>query len=242
MEYVKSEWNGYARLDFQVKGRSAILICPKEPRADGKWLLKTEYFGAFPQFELEMLRLGYHVAHIKNTTRWCLPEDTDAQADFCEFLARECGLYPKCMTVGMSCGGMQSVYLAARYPQYVAAMYLDAPVLNLLSCPCGLGAATNRLYEEFFRATGRTVSELLNCREHPIDMVDGIIEKGIPTVLVCGDCDGVVPYEENGKHLAEKYRRSQVPFAEYLKAGCDHHPHGLEDCKPLIDFAERFYR
>jgi hypothetical protein len=44
--------------------------------------LKTEYFGAFPAFELEMLNRGYYVAHIKNTTRWCLPEDTDAKA-FC---------------------------------------------------------------------------------------------------------------------------------------------------------------
>ena len=92
MEYTKSIWNDFERLDFQLDGRKAILVCSKTPRADKKWLLKTEYFGAFPAFELEMLNRGYYVAHIKNTTRWCLPEDTDAKALLCEFLTNELGL------------------------------------------------------------------------------------------------------------------------------------------------------
>ena len=241
MEYTKSEWKGFERLDFQVQGRDAILMIPSLPRTDKKWLFKTEYFGAFPAFELEMLNRGYYVAHIKNTTRWCLPEDTDAQANFCQVLAEEFGLYEKCMTVGMSCGGMQSVYLAAKYPQYVSAMYLDAPVLNLLSCPCGLGVAEVNYYDEFVRATGRTVSDLLNYRDHPIDKVDTVIAKGIPAILVCGNSDKTVPYTENGKLLAEKYRNSDVPFVEILKEGCDHHPHGLEDLSPLIECAEKYY-
>lgn len=241
MEYTKSEWNGFERLDFQLDGRRAILVCPKTPRADKKWLFKTEYFGAFPSFELEMLKRGYYVAHIENITRWCLPEDTDAKALMCECLINELGVYPKCMTVGMSCGGMQSVYFAAKYPQYVAAMYLDAPVLNLLSCPCGLGVAEVNFYDEYVKATGKTVSDLLNYREHPIDMVDTVIAEGIPTILVCGDSDKTVPYIENGKLLSEKYKASNVPFIEILKQDCDHHPHGLDDLSPLIEFAEKYY-
>lgn len=241
MEYTKSIWNDFERLDFQLDGRKAILVCPKTPRADKKWLLKTEYFGAFPAFELEMLNRGYYVAYIKNTTRWCLPEDTDAKALLCEFLTNELGLYTKCMTVGMSCGGMQSVYLAAKYPGYVAAMYLDAPVLNLLSCPCGLGVAEVNFYDEYVKATGRNVSELLNYRNHPIDMVDSVIAEGIPAILICGDSDKTVPYIENGKYLSEKYRKSDVPFVEILKKNCDHHPHGLDDLTPLIKFTEKYY-
>lgn len=241
MEYTKNQWQGFERLDFQLNGKRAILVCPKAPRTDKKWLFKTEYFGAFPNFELEMLERGYYVAHISNTTRWCLPEDTDAQAKLCEFLADELGLYEKCMTVGMSCGGMQSVYLAAKYPQYVSAMYLDAPVLNLLSCPCGLGIAEVNFYDEFVKATGKTVSDLLNYRNHPIDNVDKVISEGIPAILICGDSDKTVPYVENGKLLAEKYRNSNVPFVEILKKGCDHHPHGLDELSPLIEIAEKYY-
>ena len=241
MKYKRSEWRGFEVLELHLCERKAILVCPKTPRADKKWLFKTEYFGAFPSFELEMLKRGYYVAHIENITRWCLPKDTDAKALLCEFLIKELGFYPKCMTVGMSCGGMQSVYLAAKYPRYVAAMYLDAPVLNLLSCPCGLGVAEVNFYDEYVKATGKTVSDLLNYREHPIDMADTVIAEGIPTILVCGDSDKTVPYIENGKLLSEKYKASNVPFIEILKQDCDHHPHGLDDLSPLIEFAEKYY-
>ena len=241
MNYVKGEWNGYEMLTFELEGREAKLICPKEPRSDGKWLFKTEYLNAFPRFETEMFARGYYVAHVKNITRWCKPEDTDMREVLCEFLEKEFGLCKKCVTVGLSCGGMQSVYFAAKYPHRVAAMYLDAPVLNLLSCPCALGVAEKSLYEEFFAHTGVTVSELLNYRNHPIDNVPSVIEQGIPAILVCGDSDKTVPYVENGKLLAEKYKESSVPFVEIVKENCDHHPHGLDDLAPVIEFVEKYY-
>ena len=241
IQTAESLWNGYRRLDFFFMEHKAILICPKKPRNDRKWLFKTEYFGAFPNFELAMLERGYYVAHVQNTTRWCLPEDTERQAAFCEFLHREFDLAKSCMPVGMSCGGMQAVYLAAKYPQFVAALYLDAPVLNLLSCPCGLGVAEVNFYDEYVKATGKTVSDLLNFRKHPIDMVDAIISEKIPTILVCGDSDRTVPYVENGKILSEKYRASEAPFVEILKKDCDHHPHGLDNLEKLLEFAKTYY-
>ena len=241
MEYKEIEIYGYRTLEFYLDGRRAVLICPKVPREDKKWLFKTEYLEAFPGFDIEMLERGYYVAYIKNSTRWCKPEDTDAKARLADFLIKEFGLYEKCLPVGLSCGGMQAVYFAAKYPQYVSVMYIDAPVLNLLSCPCALGMATCNMYEEYFNDTGITISELLNFREHPIDMVDGMIESGIAVALVCGDRDVVVPYEENGKILAEKYRKSGLPFFEVVKEDCNHHPHGLKDNSDLISFVEKHY-
>ena len=241
MNLSRSEWNRYERLDFSFEGRDAIVILPKNPRKDCKWLLKTEYFGAFPSFELEMLERGYALAHLKSTTRWCPPEDTDARARFCEFLQSEFGFASQCMPVGMSCGGMQAVYLAAKYPHLVAALYLDAPVLNLLSCPCGVGVASNKLYAEFEKAMGMTASDLINYRNHPIDHVEELLSANLPVMLVCGDSDGVVPYSENGKHLADAYRRAGGICEVILKAGCDHHPHGLDDNAPLLAFAEKYY-
>ena len=242
MEFKKTEWQGFEALDFEFEGRKCKLVVPKEPREDKKWLYKTEYFGAFPSFEIEMLKRGYYVAHMTNITRWCPVEDTDARPRFCEFLIKEFGLAQKCMPVGMSCGGMQAVYFAAKYPQYVSAMYLDAPVINLLSCPCGAGIAIKDLYPEFEKAMGITASDLINYRNHPIDNVPLLIENRIPAFLVCGDVDGTVPYVENGKALADIYKKSDVPFFEVIKKGCDHHPHGLDDNTPIIEFAEKYYR
>lgn len=239
---VESEWRGYRRLDFTFEDRAAIVVCPHTPTEDRKWLFKTEYFGAFPSFELEMLARGYHVVHVKNITRWCLPEDTDVKARFADFLISEFGLKSTCVPVGMSCGGMQAVYFAAKFPQYVSAMYIDAPVLNLLSCPCGVGTATNKLYDEFFGATGMTPSSLINYRNHPIDHVGELLENNTPIFLVCGDADTVVPYLENGAHLARLYREGGGIIEEIVKPGCEHHPHGLEDNSPIIDFVEKYYK
>ena len=238
---VESEWEGYRRLDFTFEGRSAIVICPHTPTEDKKWLFKTEYFGKFPGFELQMLERGYHVVHIKNITRWCLPEDTDVKAKFAEFLIAELGLKKTCVPVGFSCGGMQAVYFAAKFPQFVSAMYIDAPVLNLLSCPCGVGKATVKLYEEFTNATGMTPASLINYRNHPIDHVGELLDNNMPVFLVCGDSDSVVPYEENGAELLRLYRERNGIIEVIVKPGCEHHPHGLDDNTPIINFVEKYY-
>ena len=68
---AETVWNGFRRLDFTFEGRDAILVFPETPNEKKNWLLKTEYFGAFPAFEVEMLGRGWHLAFIKNVIRWC---------------------------------------------------------------------------------------------------------------------------------------------------------------------------
>lgn len=87
-------YHGFRRIDFLFEDREAILVFPNEPRPDGKWLLKTEYFSAFQGFELEMVRRGFYLAFMKNITRWHDERDDDARARFCAFLAKEYGLAP----------------------------------------------------------------------------------------------------------------------------------------------------
>ena len=240
MEYFESVWNGFKMLDFVLDGRKAKLVIPNASNAGKNWLLKTEYFGAFPQFELDMLARGWHLAYIENQTRWHVPSDDDAKEMLCRHLVSEFGLAEACVPVGMSCGGMQAVYFAARYPQRVAALYLDAPVLNLLSCPCSMGQARedSGMYEEMVQATGYTKSSLINYRNHPIDNIGPILENHIPIILVCGAKDQVVPYEENGKVLYDIVKAADGEIVQIIKPECDHHPHSLEDTTPIIRFVE----
>ena len=232
----ESEFLGFKRIDFLFEGREAILVFPGEADKNRSWLFKTEYFGAFPSFEGEMLARGWHLAFIKNKTRWCLDEDLDLKMRFAEYLHTEYGLNKKCVPVGMSCGGLIASKLAAKYPSLVSALYLDAPVMNLLSCPAGLGVGTNALLQEFTEATGMTVSELLSYRENPIDKMHILLGHGIPIALVYGDSDETVPYCENGAILEKYYRENGGKILSIGKKGCGHHPHGLEDNTPLIEF------
>lgn len=223
---------------FKFKGKQATVVFPKEFCEGRKWLFKTEYFGAFPELEEAMLAKGYAVINIENGTRWCMDSDTERQNSFVKHVVKKYGLNEKGALVGMSCGGMQAIFLAAKHPKHVACVYLDAPVVNRLSCPCAVGrdVGENAMYEEMKQATGWTVKELIASREEPLDYLDKLVKNKIPCVLVCGDSDNTVPYDENGIYVAEKYRKSNVPFKHFLKEGCDHHPHGLDNPAPIIDF------
>ena len=122
-EIIKEEdWFGYRRISFEFDGRVAMLAFPNEEPAVKKWLFKTEYADAFPQFELDMLARGYYVANLENHSRWTKPEDITVKPQYCEFLHAEVGLEKQCVPVGMSCGSMHGIYFAAAYPEYVAAL------------------------------------------------------------------------------------------------------------------------
>ena len=235
----ESLWNGFRRIDFKFEDRDAILVFPEAPNENKNWLLKTEYFSAFQNFELEMVKRGWHLAFISNKTRWCLDEDLDIKKRFVDYLRTEYGLYEKCVPVGMSCGGLIGSKFTAKYPECVSALYLDAPVMNLLSCPADFGIGKSNMLAEFLGATNMTLSELITYREHPIDKMHLILENKIPVILIYGDSDEIVPYVENGAVFEKFYRENGGEIVAIGKAGCGHHPHGLEDPTPIIKFVEK---
>lgn len=241
MEFTTSEWNGFKRLDFKFNNRDCILICPDTPCEGNKWLYRTEYFGAFADLEIALIKKGYHLAYMQNTTRMCPEVDTDMRPLFCDFLTKEFGLNEKCALVGFSCGGMQSVYFAAKYPRYVACAYLDAPVMNYLSWPFALGVGQNDCSEEFICNMGMDLSEMLNFRNHPIDQKEKLLKSGIPILLVSGDSDKTVPFCENGQLLYDYFKVNGGNIELIIKPGGDHHPHGLPDNTPIIDFIQKYY-
>ena len=47
----------YKTITTKIDDREAIIVIPDKP--NGKWALKTEYFGAFPSVEIELLDEDY---------------------------------------------------------------------------------------------------------------------------------------------------------------------------------------
>ena len=240
-EIIESRWNGYRRLDFKFLEQNAVLVCPEEHKEGNKWLYKIEYFDAFPAFELAMLKRGYYVAHVNNKTRWATPTDIAVWPKFCDFLTEHFGLNKKCVPVGLSCGGMQSVYFSTLYPEYVAAIYLDAPVMNFLSCPYGLGASKADFIAEFENATGFSRVDMLSYRNQPLDCIPQLFDHHLPIIMISGNADTTVPYEENGQILVDYFRKHGGVITEIIKPGGDHHPSGLPDLTPIVEFVEQYY-
>ena len=223
--------------EFTFQEHNAIVVLPncQKPRGIA---IKTEYWGAFPHTEEMLLENGFLLCFIKNDNRWGTDADLDRKAEFIKFIADKYGLPQKCVPVGMSCGGLFAIKFAAKYPELISCLYIDAPVLNYMSCPCGFGVGNplSPTMDEILNALNVTMPELLAYRDMPLDKLPALIENRIPVIMVAGDSDQIVPYIENGAFLEKAYRETDIDFEVYLKDGCDHHPHGLEDPAPVIDF------
>lgn len=241
MEFCDIVWNGFSGVEFEFMGQPAKVIKPNSV-PNGRWIYKTEYFDAFPETQIEFLRRGWHVVFNKNNNRWAEDYDLDRKVKLSDFVTERLGLSKKFVPLGMSCGGLYAVKLAALIPEKIEALYLDAPVMNLLSCPFGFGNKTHPdvTEEEYVSCTGRSRIEMLSYREHPIDKMHILLEKDIPIVLVAGDSDIVVPYEENGELLEKFYKKNGGKICVHIKNNCGHHPHGLEDCRTAVDEIEKF--
>ena len=234
-------WHGYKCEEFEFQGMYAIVVFPSV-KPNGKLALKTEYFEEFPKMQIDLLDKGYHLAYIKNINRWGRDEDLKRKADFVDFVSTKYNLSKKCVPVGLSCGGLFAIKFAGNYPDMVSVIYLDAPVVNILSCPCCLGANKNQPIpsKEVYDALGLDEISILSYRKHPLDYIPKLVEHRIPAVIVSGDSDTVVCYDENGIFLEKAYKEADIPLEVYIKKGGDHHPHGLEDNTPIVDFILKY--
>lgn len=236
----KNLWNDFIIEKFSFSEREAKIVYPN-CKPNGKLILKTEYWDAFPEFEIEMVKRGYYLCNISHYTRWAPDEETHIMADFVKYVANKLNIEAKCVTVGMSCGGLQAARLAQLYPEMVSVMYLDAPVLNILSM-AGLGACScaQDFWNELVNTYRVDRSTIVNFRNSPIDHMDILIQNDIPVIIVYGNADTVVPYQENGQVLEDYYKAQNGKLKVIGKSACGHHPHSLEDVNPIIEFVEKY--
>ncbi len=225
----QTTWYGFKSEEFTFEGKKAIVVFPDKPNEKKSWTIKMEYWGAFPETEIELVKRGFHAAYLQNNNRWATKEDCDAKARFAAFLSEKYGLNKKCIPVGMSCGGAHSVNFAGFYPELVQCMFIDAPVLNFVSIPGKRNAHNIPCWDnEFSKAyPGITRAGLLSFENHPINKAPIIIENKIPVLMVYGTDDTVVEYDDNGLMLEEVYADHPGLLTVMKRNMQGHHPHGF---------------
>ena len=237
---MKMMWNDFEAKKFEFCGRTATIVYPNVT-PNRRMLLKPEYLDAFPNFDIAMLNRGYYLIFISHESRWAPDEEIHIMADFVRYCAKELDADLRCIIEGMSCGGLQGARFAQEYPELTAVLYLDNPVLNMLSM-YGLGACDDPSLPYFRREIINTFdvddSTILNFRNSPIDKMEKLIENNIPVLLLYGNADPVVIYRENGKVLEDYYKVNGGNIKVICRTMAKHHPHGLENPEPIIRFVE----
>ncbi len=234
-----SKWNGFDRLDFTLEGRAGILVLPAEAAPGRPWIWRTEFFGHQPQVDLALLARGWHVAYIDAKNLYGGPRAMRIFGQFYAHVVAQAALSPRVVLEGFSRGGLYAANFAATHPSRVAALYLDAPVLDIRSWP-GRDRSSKE-WAECLEAYGLTEQTLATFRGNPIDRV-AAFARAVPAIVVCGDADTVVPVAENTAVLERKYRELGGTIQVIMKPGVGHHPHSLEDPAPVVEFLLRHAR
>lgn len=237
-----SDWFGFERFDFQCEGHNALVVTPREPAAGRPWAWHGEFFGHKPAPDIELLKRGFHIAYLQINDMLGCPRAVDHWNAFHRQLTRRHGLHRRPALVGLSRGGLYCYNWAIANPDKVACIYGDAPVCDLKSWPGGKGKGKGspRDWELAMRVYGfDSEAGAVSYTGNPVDNLAPLARAGVPLLHVYGDADDVVPWDENTKVVAERYRALGGVIELIGKPGVGHHPHGLDDPTPIVAFITR---
>jgi hypothetical protein len=234
----QNKWFGYDIVEFNFKGVNAKIVVPENANEGKHWIWRTQFWGEEPQVDIALLEKGFHLAFVEVKNLYGSKTAVDRLDGFYDFVVKNFHLNKKVVLEGLSRGGLDAFNWASLNTDKVFCIYADAPVIDLKSWPLGLGKGTGSPEDvaSCLEAYQLTEDELRDLKETPLYTCIKLAEARIPLIHVCGDKDEVVPFEENTFLLAEKYEAAGGEIKIIIKKGGSHHPHSLEDPKPIVDF------
>ena len=233
----KSAWNGFDRYDFDVAGKPVLVVKPRNTLPGKPWVWHGEFFGHKPAPDVALLGRGFHVAYMSIPDLLGAPQAVEYWNSFYSELTTNYGFASRVALVGLSRGGLYCYNWATANPEKVACIYADAPVCDFKSWPGGKGKgnpADWRLVLHHYHFNSEDAA--LAYTGNPIDRLSSLAQFKVPLLHVYGDADDVVPWDENTGVVARRYQELGGPITLIAKPGVGHHPHGLDDSTPIIDF------
>ena len=235
----KSDWNGFERYDFVVAGKPVLVVTPKTVAPGRPWVWHGEFFGHKPAPDIALLERGFHVVYMQVPNLLGCPRAVAYWNAFYEELTEKYGFAKQTALVGLSRGGLYCYNWAGANPDKVACIYADAAVCDFKSWPGGKGKGQGspRDWKLVLDVYGfKDEAEALAYDKNPIDNLAPLAAAHVPLLHVYGDADVTVPWEENTGIVAERYRKLGGNITLIAKPGVGHHPHGLDDSTPIVEF------
>ncbi|MDZ4199869.1 MAG: alpha/beta hydrolase [Kiritimatiellia bacterium] len=236
----ESRWlGGFWKQELRILGKTATIVSPNRARPGRPWVWKGEFLDAFPSVEVALLHKGFHIVHVAVPDQFGSPTALRVWDALYVRLTKEYGFAQRAALIGLSRGGLYVYAWAAAHPDRVTCIYGDAPVCDLASWPGGKGRGSGSPedWRKLLAVFGFVSdAEALAAQISPVDRLAPLAAADLPLLHVYGETDDVVPWEENTGRLSEKYRALGGSIQWIAKPGCGHHPHGLEDPTPIVEF------
>ena len=237
-----SDWHGFVKHDFQVDGHNVLVVSPKTPAKGLPWVWHGEFFGHRPAPDIALLKKGFHIVYMSVPDMLGSPTAVAQWNKFYAELTGKSGFSKKPALVGLSRGGLYCYNWAIANPDQVACIYADAPVCDFKSWPGGKGKGPGgaRDWKLVLERYGfKDDAEALAYKGNPVDSLAPLAKAKVPLLHVYGDADEVVPWGENTGLIADRYKALGGDITLIAKPGVKHHPHGLEDSTPIVEFIEK---
>ncbi|MFO0809733.1 MAG: alpha/beta hydrolase [Gemmataceae bacterium] len=238
-----TQWEGCARYDFRVGDLDATIVRPEKPLPGRPWVWRGEFFGAFADADAALVKTGWHLAYVKVPDLFGSPKAIGKWEKFHEAMVTEYGLNAKPGLIGLSRGGLYCMNWTATHPERALAIYLDNAVCDFKSWPggqpkkLGIGKGSDGEWRKLLAAYDfKSNEDAVAYRRNPVDNLLPLAKAKIPILLVYGDKDTIVPHMENSELVYLRYKELGGPIERIVKAGQDHHPHGLKDVTPVVKF------
>jgi dienelactone hydrolase len=235
----RSLWFGFERFDFEVDGKPVLVVAPKRVAPGKPWVWHGEFFGHKPNPDIALLGRGFHVVYMSVPDMLGSPRAVEHWNALYRELTGRFGLAKKVGLVGLSRGGLYVYNWATSNPEKVACIYGDAPVCDFKSWPgaFGKGKRSERDWELVREQYAfKSDDEAKAYSKNPVDNLRPLAKAKVPVLHVYGDADEVVPWDENTGVVAKRYRELGGEIQLIAKPGGHHHPHGLDDSTPIVDF------
>ncbi|MDF7825466.1 GDSL-type esterase/lipase family protein [Pontiellaceae bacterium B12227] len=252
----KTNFRGFSRYDLSSGKGKIIVLAPKKPRLGKPWVWKGWFWGnkLIPSTQLtvfadlKLLEEGYYVVMAGGDSLGH-PSGSGRMDAAYELMTETYGFSRKPVLVGISRETLSVYRWASTHPGSVGGIYVDNGVCSVKSWPGGklvpgsdaVGEGNAKQWKKLKERYGfSSDAEALAYRGNPIDLLEPLAKAGIPVLHICGLADTTVPYEENSAIVKERYQKLGGNYQEILKEGLGHHPHGLDDPSPIIDFVKQY--
>lgn len=236
---TKGSYHGFHRYDFMVDGQNCIVVTPTEAASGNPWIWRAEFFDHRPEIDLALIKKGFHLAYMNVGNTFGCPSAMKHFDEFYKVLTEQYGFSKKPVLEGLSRGGLYVYNWGASHPDQVGVILGDNPVCDFKSWPGGKGkgpGSPNDWKKLILDYGFADEAAALAYDKNPVDNLASLAKSKVPLLHICGDADEVVPYPENTVLLKDRYEKLGGKIYVIVKPGLKHHPHGLDDPTPAVDF------
>ena len=231
LEFSLDDGSGHKLYRFMFGGREVKVLAPNLPLEGNLWIWRPAFFGAFDNADRALLKKGFYIVYCDFTNEYGNPKAVADGKRFFDMMTARYKLSSKVALEGLSRGGLYVINYAKTYPETVSCVYIDAPVCNLASWPGEKSSLWPRALEKWgVKAIGK------DFQGNAYFGLENMAKEKIPVLMVCGGADKVVPFKDNGEIFEQAYKKLGGEIRTIIKPEVGHHPHGLDDPAPIVDF------